>query len=97
MDKENEGFRGYFLHTDMSSGSSLTDVAVFLVELEKARIHYTLTTAREGAVMVQVAIPNERWEIEFFPNRSPEVEIFRGDENMYGPEALDRLFRENTN
>lgn len=29
--------------------------------------------------MVQIAIPGERWEVEFFPDRVPEIEIFRSD------------------
>lgn len=76
------------------NGSSLGDVACFLRRLEEARIHHTLATVREGAVMVQVALPGERWEIEFFPDRPPEVEVFRSHGTIEGTEALDRLLDE---
>jgi hypothetical protein len=76
------------------SGSSLADVASFLRRLEEARIHYTLASAREGAVMVQVAVPGERWEIEFFPNHPPEIEVFRSGSSIGGAALLEQLFNE---
>ena len=41
--------------------------------------------------MVQVALPGERWEIEFFDDREPEVEVFRSDGTISGPEKLAEL------
>ena len=38
--------------------------------------------------MVQVALPGERWEVEFFEDRQPEVEVFRSDGTIFG---LDRI------
>ena len=63
----------------------------FLRELDANRTHYVLTSVREGAVMVQVALPGERWEVEFFQDREPEVEVFRSDGSMFGPEKLADL------
>jgi hypothetical protein len=63
----------------------------FIRELELSGIHYALTSAREGAVMVQVALPGERWEVEFFDGREPEVEVFRSDGNIFGPAKLSEL------
>jgi hypothetical protein len=77
-----------------AGGSSLDDVAGFLLRLKVAGIHHTLTTVREGAVMVQVTVPGERWEIEFFPDRPPEIEIFRSDGSIGGAELFDQLFNE---
>lgn len=57
-------------------------------------MHFTLTSVWEGAVMVQVAVPGERWEIEFFPDHTPEVEVFRSDGGVGGANLLDRLFQE---
>ena len=44
--------------------------------------------------MVQAAVPGERWEIEFFPDRPPEVEIFRSDGEIGGSDKFDQLFDE---
>lgn len=72
--------------------SSLAGLAAFLLRLEAAGIHFALTTVREGAVMVQVAVPGERWEVEFFPDRPPEVEIFRSDGSIGDARLLGVLF-----
>jgi hypothetical protein len=76
------------------TGSSLAHVADFLRRLEEARIHFTLTSVREGAVMVQVTVPGERWEVEFFPDHMPEVEVFRSDGSIGDASLLERLFNE---
>lgn len=41
--------------------------------------------------MVQVTLPGERWEVEFFDDREPEVEVFRSDGTMFGAEKLTEL------
>lgn len=63
----------------------------FLRELDEARTYYRLTSVREGAVMVEVALTDERWEIEFFDDREPVIEIYRSDGTVFGPEKLDEL------
>ncbi len=63
----------------------------FLRELDESRTYYRLTSVREGAVMVEVALPDERWEIEFFDDRGPEIEVYRSDGTIFGPEKLDEL------
>jgi hypothetical protein len=60
----------------------------FLDRLETAKITYTLAHQRSEAIMVFVAIPGERWEIEFFNNGNVEIERFRshgdiGDESLF--------------
>ena len=42
--------------------------------------------------MVLVAVPGERWEIEFLADGSIEVERFISDGGIYGEEALNELF-----
>ncbi|SEM81076.1 hypothetical protein SAMN05192583_1327 [Sphingomonas gellani] len=73
------------------TGTSLAELSAFLVGLQEHRIHYQLASVREGAVMVQVAVPGERWEVEFFPDRGPDVEIFRSNGDILGSEQLTRL------
>lgn len=63
----------------------------FISELDASQTHYVLTSVREGAVMVQVTLPGERWEIEFFDGRDPEVEVFLSDGCMFGSKKLAEL------
>jgi len=44
--------------------------------------------------MVQVAVPGARWEVEFFPHQTPEIEIFRSDSSISEASLLERLFSE---
>jgi hypothetical protein len=45
--------------------------------------------------MVEVAVPGERWEIEFFADGHLEVEVFGKSEGVIGgEETLSRLFDE---
>lgn len=70
---------------------STPTVYEFIRTLDATRTHYTVTSVREGAVMVQVTLPGERWEVEFFDDREPEVEVFRSDGSIFGPERLSEL------
>ena len=45
-------------------------------ELDARRVPYVLNFARPEALMVSVAIPGERWELEFFEDGHVEVERF---------------------
>ncbi len=64
----------------------------FLDKLEQSKISYTLARYRAEALMVSVAVPGERWEIEFWRDGSVEVERFKSEGEIYGAEALDELF-----
>ena len=72
--------------------TSLAQLSAFILRLERSSIHYTLTSVREGAIMVQVAVPGGRWEIEFFPDRAPDVEIFRSDGTIEDVDLIESLF-----
>jgi hypothetical protein len=69
-------------------------IHAFLSQLDASRTHYSLTSVREGGVMVHVALPGERWEVEYFADREPEVEVFRSDGTIGGPEKVAELLRE---
>ena len=84
----------YVLIMSNPTGSSLADLAAFLRRLEDGRIHFTLTSVREGAVMVQVAVPGQRWEVEFFPDRAVEVEVFHSDGSVGDSSLFEKLFTE---
>jgi hypothetical protein len=67
---------------------------VFIEELERAAIHYRLDRHRENSIMVVVAVPGERWEVEFLADGSIEVEKFISEGEIYGEEALVELLAE---
>lgn len=64
----------------------------FLNKLEENQIYYRLNKVRD-AIMVEVAIPGERWEVEFLRDGSIEVEKFSTTAEIKGPSALDALFQ----
>jgi hypothetical protein len=54
---------------------SLDKLICFLHRLQQSRIEYRLENVRD-AIMVTVAVPGERWEIEFFDSGAVEIERF---------------------
>jgi len=64
----------------------------FLSRLDGAHINYSLEHHRDGAIMVLVAVPGERWEVEFFQDGAVEVELFKSAGEINGEEKLDELF-----
>ena len=70
-----------------------TRLLSFLNELRKGKIHYRLDQHRDDAIMVEVAVPGERWEVEFLDDGSVEAEVFRSDGTIHGSSALEDLLR----
>ncbi len=65
----------------------------FLSELSKRNIFYSLSTIRPDAIMVEIAVPGERWEVEFFADGHLEVETFIANPiGIEGEDAIKRLF-----
>lgn len=65
----------------------------FLAQLEAQRIHFRLGRVRQGFVLVEVAVPGERWEIEFGADGAVEVEVFRSNGTIADAAALGDLLR----
>jgi hypothetical protein len=65
----------------------------FLNELRKGKIFYRLSQHRDDALMVEVSVPGERWEVEFLDDGSVEVEVFNSDGTIHGEESLNELLR----
>ncbi|MFB2969008.1 hypothetical protein ACE1CD_08545 [Aerosakkonema sp. BLCC-F183] len=63
-----------------------------LNKLEQEKVSYTLAHHRDEAIMVTVAVPGERWEVEFLNDGSVEVEKFVSNGEIGGEEALGELF-----
>ncbi|MGZ8843376.1 MAG: hypothetical protein ACXW18_06915 [Pyrinomonadaceae bacterium] len=67
-------------------------LTAFLTELEGRQISYTLSHNRDEAIMINVAAPGERWEIEFLEDGSVEVERFISNGAVDSEETLRELF-----
>ena len=63
----------------------------FLEQLEERKIYYKLDKVRD-AVMVEVAVPGERWEVEFFDDGHVEVEKYVSTGTILGEEEIAVLF-----
>ncbi len=70
----------------------VTTLIEFLERLEQQHIHYRLEHNRPEAILVDIAVPGERWEVEFLENGEVEVERFVSDGNIRGDEQLESLF-----
>lgn len=65
----------------------------FLARLDQHHVPYDLASVRRDTIMVQFALPGERWEVEFMTAGDIEVECFRGDGQIADESALDDLWR----
>lgn len=76
-------------------GDHLRQLLALLKRLDEARIHYAVDRVREDAVMVRVAVPGERWEIELVDYGDTfhwEIERFVSGGDMDDESALKDLF-----
>jgi len=69
----------------------LSQLLEFVRRLERHGLHSSLAIARDDAVMATVAVPGERWEVEFFVDGTVEVERFRSDGTITDGTALETL------
>lgn len=68
-----------------------TQLLSFLNSLRAGKIHYELRQRRDDAIMVEVAVPGERWEVEFLEDGTVEVEIFRSEGEIHDEAILRTL------
>lgn len=74
--------------------TSLARLLEFLNQLEEHRIPYRLEHNRDEAIMILIAVPGQRWEVEFFRDGQVEVERFLSSGNIQSEELLEELLRE---
>ncbi len=74
------------------SSESYNNLLSFLDRLEAKKIHYTLEHSREEAIMVIIAAPGERWEVEFMEDGSIEIERFISTGKIESEIILEDLF-----
>ena len=68
----------------------------FLNDLRAAKINYRLGHCRDEAILVEIAVPGERWEVEFVDDGSVEVEVFRSSGEIRDQSALAELVAKHT-
>jgi len=75
--------------------NTLQKLLDFLSGLDDRRIFHRLSRVRREAIMVEIAVPGERWEAEFFADGHVEVEVFGPSQGVVGGEEyLQRLYEE---
>ena len=77
------------------NGDIYRQILGLLSRLNEAKIAHRLGQCRDDAIMIEVDIPGERWEIEFVDYGDEvhvEVERFRSNGVMYDETALEKLF-----
>jgi hypothetical protein len=57
----------------------MSQLLASLNRLGESKISYRLEHNREEAIMVLIAVPGQRWEVEFLSDGSVEVEVFTSD------------------
>lgn len=65
----------------------------FADKLRNAHISYSLEINRYDAISVNVAVPGQRWEVDFLSDGTIEVEVFKSDGNIYDESKLFELFQ----
>jgi hypothetical protein len=78
---------------------SLNDYVSFLNKLDNLKADYQLSKIRIDAVMVELSVPGQKWEIEFntygkTEGYQVEIEKFISNGKLYDENELDVLFRE---
>lgn len=66
----------------------------FLNKLEASHIFYKLTKVRAEGILVEIAVPGQRWEVEFLEDGTVEIEKFIGDGDYYDAQELEQLFKD---
>jgi hypothetical protein len=74
------------------SPAMIHDFLEVLSRLKSAHIFYRLSDHTEGAIMIEISVPGERWEIEIHEDGQIGVETFVSSGDIKGPEAMQDLF-----
>jgi len=65
----------------------------FLDKLDEVGIYYRLNKIRDS-ILVEIAVPGQRWEVEFMEDGSIEIEKFMTQIKIYDEQELEVLFRD---
>ena len=67
-------------------------VLALLNRLQEALIFYTVAHNQEDAISIQVVVPGQRWEIDFYLDGTVDIEIFKSDGTIRDATAIETLF-----
>ena len=68
----------------------------FVQRLEEAKIHHRLSYHIEDAISVEVYVPGEHWEVDFFADGEVYVERFRSNGQIDDESAFAELFEKHS-
>ncbi|MEM5014627.1 hypothetical protein WKH57_28365 [Niallia taxi] len=66
----------------------------FLNKLELRNIFYKLNKVRDDAIMIEIAVPGQRWEVEFMKDGTVEIEKFISDGEFFDGKEIETLFKD---
>jgi hypothetical protein len=72
----------------------LKDINKFLNLLEENDMYYRLNKIRYESILVEIAVPGQRWEIEFMEDGTIVIEKFFSDGSLYDESELKNLFEQ---
>ncbi len=71
---------------------TIGDLTTFAERLDEAGISYQLMIYRADAVSFFIAVPGERWEVDYLSDGTVDVEVFKSDDTDLDAAKLDDLF-----
>ena len=74
------------------ASATISELLEILSRLKSAKIYYQLSDHTEGAIMIEVSVPGERWEIELHDDGQIGGETFISSGGVRDSEALQELF-----
>ena len=78
----------------------MRELLLFLNKLDERKIYYRLNKVRDEAIMVEIAVPGQHWEVEFMEDGSIEIEKFISKGQVFACKdinhckEIDHLFRD---
>lgn len=79
------------MSSDTPQGAAVV-IFDFLRQLEDRHVSFRLDRIRDS-VLVEVVVPGEHWEVEFFEDGRVEIERFRSDGQIDNQAVLEELWR----
>jgi hypothetical protein len=76
----------------ISKPGTLTDLLDFLDRLKAVSLYYEISNPTRRAIMITIAVPGERWEVEFQEDGGVQVEVFLS-QGVEGSELKDLFER----
>ena len=73
--------------------NKLKDLIFFLDELEERKIYYKLNKVRDS-ILVEIAVPGQRWEVEYMADGTIEIEKFISTGEMFNNNEIGVLLRD---